>query len=381
VLLCLHFLHIDNILLNMQATRHHRKTAADAEKLIMNDLVDFIFDGDGVKQDETGGAITCPNHEKGCEWVGQNKNQVRFHLCQYEVIGCKEQLCATKFERRFTTQHELFCRHTLITCKTCGRRTNQINYNQHLEKECVKYHSYQKNLSGKWEMFWNYSGSIDPINQAFERSRIFSGNLYGRQKDFKLMEAEEKCNKLLNVAKEELQHKIDLLTKEKSLSNPETWSDDKLVKMAKKRRVKVKKKVKILVQNMRNSYEKEYENTYKAYEKSCLDKIHGIATEWTEKIDQMEEMIRKRQMLAEKRYEVHKANFPVTNKNGNTKKKKYGVKRRGGRRKVGNKSKSPTKRNNKSRPNSRQRSNSKQSRGNRGGRSKSPSRANRKNKK
>ena len=180
----------------MQATRHHRKTAADAEKVIMNDLVEFIFDGNGVEKEKDDQPIECPNKEKGCNWIGKNENQVKFHTCPYEIIECKQQLCVSKFERRFTKQHELFCRHTTILCKTCGRQTNQLNYSDHLEKECVKYHSYQKNLSGKWEMFWNYSNGIDPIDEAFERSRIFLGNLYSRQKDFKVIEAEEKCNEL-----------------------------------------------------------------------------------------------------------------------------------------------------------------------------------------
>ena len=320
----------------------------------MNDLVEFIFDGDGAANKENDQPVICPNHEKGCKWTGKSEKQLQFHVCPYEIIECKEQLCATKFERRLTAHHELFCRHTRIVCQTCGRKTNQLNYSNHLEKECIKFHKYQRNLSGKWEMFWNCQNGIQDLDEAFKRSRTVSLNLLNRQKDVKVLETQEKSESLLNGAREELQHKIMLLTKDKSLSNPETWSDEKLVKVAKKRRVKIKKKVKVLIENVRKSYEKEYENAYRVYENGCQQKVRSVEKEWNEKIEEMEERLRKRQILAEKRFEVSLANFPELQIG---RKKKRNTRSRGGRRRKNDRSKSPS-RKVRSRGRSRERSSS-----------------------
>ena len=112
------------------------------------------------------------------------------------------------------------------------------------------------------------------------------------------------------------------------MSNPETWSDEKLVKVAKKRRVKIKKKVKVLIENVRKSYEKEYENEYRVHEKGCQEKVRIVEREWNEKIEEMEEKLRKRQILAKKRFEVSQANFPELQIGG---KKKRNTRSRGGR--------------------------------------------------
>ena len=82
----------------MNATASLRGSAAEAQKTIMNDLVEFIFDGDDVTKEEDDQPVVCPNCEKGCKWTGQSEKQLQFHVCPYEIIECKEQLCATKFE-------------------------------------------------------------------------------------------------------------------------------------------------------------------------------------------------------------------------------------------------------------------------------------------
>ena len=336
----------------MNTTAGLRGSAAEAQKTIMNDLVEFIFDGDDVTKEEDDQPVVCPNCEKGCQWTGQSEKQLQFHVCPYEIIECKEQLCATKFERRLVAHHELFCRHTKIVCQTCGRKTNQLDYSNHLERECIKFHKYQRNLSGKWEMFWNCPNGIQGLDEAFKRSRSASLNLLNRQKESKVLETQEKSESLLDEAKEVLRRKIMLLTKEKSLSNPETWSDEKLVKVAKKRRVKIKKKVKVLIEHVRKSYEKADENDYRVHETGGQEKVRIVEREWNEKIEEMEEKLRKRQILAEKRFEVSQANFPELQVGG---KKKRSTRSRGGRRRKDGRSKSPS-RNTRLRGKSRERS-------------------------
>ena len=63
-----------------------------------------------------------------------------------------------------------------------------------------------------------------------------------------------------------------LLTKEKSLSNPETWSDEKLVKVAKKDELRLRRKSKFLSQTYENHTRKN-ENEYRVHEQRCQQKV------------------------------------------------------------------------------------------------------------
>jgi len=304
----------------MNSTAHHRHSAIAAEQTINQGFVDLIWDGNNgpAKEPES---EPCKNADKGCVWMSNPKvsvNQSAFHKCIYDVLECPEKGCPSKFERRYQQRHEVFCRYKKQNCLACGRLTVMIEEQKHLEQECSTFHIYRKTISnGSWEHAFKSKKSL---LQAFKMSAAQLSFLNARQMEIKLTEAEERFEEESEKARALCQKVIQELTEEENPHNPALWSDEKLIKTVKQRRIKINisgiltsKKAKNAVDRIRSSIQKEEERKLAALLNTYSTRVEHVRNDWKQKVEMDTKKLNTRRNVAEKRYEIHAQNYTQDN--------------------------------------------------------------------